>query len=86
MANTTMDVTQQLPQDVMHVLLEGICIYHVKLLIQNLIERDILTINQLNGAIEAFDHGRIPQSQRPTPLKVTDIYSDECRLGYSGMC
>jgi hypothetical protein len=45
------DVTRQLPQDVMHTMLEGTVQYEVRLVLLHFIQTSELTLQQINGAI-----------------------------------
>lgn len=40
------------PEDIMHVLFEGACVYEVKLALNNLVENMSFTLDQLNGQFE----------------------------------
>lgn len=54
---TDFDVTRQLPQDLMHVLLEGIFPYHLEQLLDYVVNQSsLLTLSQINSRIQAFPY------------------------------
>lgn len=63
------DVTKQLPQDVMHTLLEGTVQYEVRLILLYFIQTGKLTLLQLNGAINNHNYGYSEQSDKPGPIR-----------------
>lgn len=65
------DVTQQLPQDLMHVLLEGIFPLHLEQLLQYVVQvSGLLTLNQINSRISAFPYAYF--NDKPGPLNGFD--------------
>ena len=51
------DVTQQLPQDIMHVLLEGIFPLHMEQLLEYVVEiAGLMTLDEINSRIAAFSY------------------------------
>lgn len=65
------DVTRQLPQDLMHVLLEGIFPLHLEQLLQHVVEvAGLLTLDQLNSRITEFPYAYF--SNKPGHLKGFD--------------
>ena len=66
------DVTKQLPQDLMHVLLEGIFPLHVQALLEHVIHGlSILTLSQINSRILAYPYAYF--EVKPSPLKGLDL-------------
>ena len=63
------DITRQLPQDIMHVLLEGAVQYEVRLILQQLINDGQITIRQLNDAFDQLTIGYHDAKNRPLPLR-----------------
>lgn len=57
--------------DAMHDILEGVLQYDLKFFVQYLIAQKILTLDQINERIEAFDYGPINNSSKPSIFKVT---------------
>lgn len=54
---STFDVTKQLPQDIMHILLEGTVQNEVQLVLQHYIQAGVTTLPQVNGAISSHPYG-----------------------------
>ena len=71
------DVTKQLPQDIMHTLLEGTVQYEVRLVLLHFIQNGYFTLKELNGAITSHNYGYSETSDRPGPLRETVFYGDE---------
>ncbi len=62
------NVTQQLPQDIMHVLLEGIFPFHMQQLLNYIInEAHILSLDQVNSRILAFPYSYF--DCKPSPIE-----------------
>ncbi len=55
----------QIPQDVMHVLLEGVIPLETKLVIRSLMEDGYFTLDQLNERIANFSYGRAEARNKP---------------------
>ena len=63
------DVCKCFPEDVMHILLEGVVPYETKLLLKFLIdEQKCLTLKDLNSRLQAFDYGHMNKKNKPSPL------------------
>ena len=59
----------QLPQDVMHILLEGVLPYTLKLMLQSFIfSKKYLTLDFLNDRITCFNFSRAEAKDKPCPL------------------
>lgn len=69
------DVTQQLPQDIMHVVLEGIFPYHMEQLLNYIIDGSILTLAQINSRIMSFPYSYF--NVKPSPLRGSDIHGSQ---------
>ena len=67
------DVTRQLPQDIMHIFLEGILQYEIKLLLNHLIKNQVITLEELNHAIKHFPLGYSDPKNRPIIIKDSDL-------------
>ncbi|XP_066930562.1 uncharacterized protein [Clytia hemisphaerica] len=65
------DVTRQLPQDIMHTILEGTLQYEVRLVLQHFVNLKMLKLKQLNSAIENHAYGYSEVNTKPGPLKDT---------------
>jgi hypothetical protein len=71
------DISVQLPQDIMHTLLEGTVQYQLRHLLKHFIEHGDFTLNQLNAAIANQKYGYSEVSDKPGPLKETVFRGDE---------
>ena len=61
------DVTRNLPQDLMHVLLEGVFPYHLEQLLNYVVnELSLLTISQINSRVLDFPYAYF--SEKPSAL------------------
>ena len=49
------DVTKQLPQDIMHIFLEGILSYELKFLLKHYFDAGLFTLEQLNTKLKNFN-------------------------------
>jgi hypothetical protein len=73
----TFDVTKQLPQDIMHTLLEGTVQYEIRLVLLHYIQSGTTTLSQINGAITSHRYGYSEISDKPDPLRGTVFFGDE---------
>ena len=71
------DITKQLPQDLMHVLLEGSVQYEVRYILQYFIDNGFLTLRQLNSNFAQMNLGYQEEGNRPPPLRDTVFNGDE---------
>ena len=70
------DVTQQLPQDLMHVLLEGVFHVHVHELLKYLVEAiSYTTLANINSRIATHPYAYF--EEKPAPLKSLDPYGSQ---------
>ncbi|EDO29559.1 predicted protein [Nematostella vectensis] len=76
------DVCEQMPQDVMHVLFEGVIPYTVKLVLHYFIRIEKqLTIQQLNRKLIGFNYAYFNKKYQPNPFSQQDIYIDgDCKF------
>ena len=80
-----MDLTEQLPQDVMHVLLEGLIPFHLKHLLRRLTGAGFFSLNDLNLAIRGFKFpDYVPISEHPNEIKEGAVTTDEGTFRQSG--
>lgn len=78
------DVTKQLPQDIMHIFLEGILGYEMKFLLKYLIENRLITLHDLNQRINDFAYGYSETKDKPAPIKESDLdFKSFSNLGQS---
>ena len=63
-------VINQLPQDVMHVLLEGVIPYELSLMLYNFVtEEKYFTLDLLNDRIAYFSYTSQESKDKPSPIK-----------------
>uniref|UniRef100_A0A8W8MHE2 Uncharacterized protein n=1 Tax=Magallana gigas TaxID=29159 RepID=A0A8W8MHE2_MAGGI len=51
------DLTQQIPHDIMHVIFEGVAVYEIKLVLKVLLDDRLFSVTELNDLIEFFSYG-----------------------------
>ena len=66
---TSFDITRNIPQDMMHILLEGAFPIHLKLLLENV--HGPVTLVNVNRKLKEFPFAYF--QDRPKPLKSTDL-------------
>ena len=71
------DVTEQLPQDIMHTLLEGTVQYELRLLLLHYITSQEFTFSQLNDSIRSFYFPYSEVGDKFGPLSETVFYGNE---------
>ncbi|XP_028409387.1 uncharacterized protein LOC114531989 isoform X2 [Dendronephthya gigantea] len=71
------DITKQLPQDIMHVLLEGSVQYEVRYALQYFIDNGSITLQQLNSTFCQLKLGYQDEANRPPPLRETVFNGQE---------
>lgn len=67
------DITKQLPQDIMHIFLEGILCYEMKFFFQHFFRNSHFTPHDLNHAVNNFDYGYSELKDKPAPIKEVDL-------------
>ena len=77
----------QMPQDVMHIILEGILPLETRLMLAGFIEDDFFTLEMLNDRIENFSYSRTEaRNKPPKPFnKAHLIGSNKPKLHLSGL-
>ena len=78
------NVTKQLPQDTMHIFLEGILSYEIKFLFNYLFDNRGLILHYLNQEIDHFAYGYTEKNDKPAPIKEVDLeFKSSSNLGQS---
>ena len=78
------DVTKQLPQDIMHIFLEGILSYELKFLLKHYFDAGVITLGQLNTKLKNFHYGYSNDKDKPSPIKQDDMdFKCSSNLGQS---
>ena len=71
------DITMQLPQDIMHTLLEGVVQYELRHILSSYISSGEFTLTQLNKAIRSQCYGYSEVANKPDPLRESVFQGDE---------
>lgn len=74
----------QLPQDIMHIILEGVLPLELKLLLRYLSVQNFVSVHHLNIRIESFQYGYSSKASKPSALDPAHI--QEGKIRQSGMC
>ncbi|KAK7886077.1 hypothetical protein WMY93_025698 [Mugilogobius chulae] len=77
------DLIQQTPQDIMHVILEGIAPLEVKCVLNHLIQAGYIDLDTINSGILGFPYSPLDVRDRPTPISVSTITSNDNKLKQS---
>lgn len=75
-------VTEGLPPDCMHDILEGTLQYEVKELLKSLISRGLITLEQINSRIALFPYSSCDVVNKPSPVSLS---SSDHSLKQTGM-
>lgn len=77
-------VINQLPQDIMHILMEGVIPYElVQMLTYFVVNKKYFTIDQLNDRIMCFAYSNQEAKDKPSPIKAQVISSKGASLSQS---
>ena len=78
----------QLPQDIMHVMLEGVIPYEMKLMLGQFINNEhYFTLNVLNDRIQCFLYSPEEISEKPPPIKAEHLIpGNKLKFQHSGLC
>ena len=63
----------QLPQDIMHIILEGVLPLELKLLLRYLSVQNFVSVHHLNIRIESFQYGYSNKASKPSVLDPAHI-------------
>ncbi|XP_028403169.1 uncharacterized protein LOC114525909 [Dendronephthya gigantea] len=78
------DVCQCFPQDIMHVLFEGVIPYEMKLLLKVIVdEKKFISLKELNHRIESFDYGYMNAKNKPSQIVRETVNSSDSKLKQS---
>ena len=70
------DVTDQLPQDIMHLFLEGVCVLHTASLLKHLIyEEELFTLDSFNAKMKSYKY--LYFETKPTPLTTYSLRDND---------
>ncbi|PIK60815.1 hypothetical protein BSL78_02296 [Apostichopus japonicus] len=63
--------------DIMHDILEGVCPLELKLVLQQLIHKELLTLNELNARVTSFNYGIPDKRNKPVPFTANALRSPD---------
>ena len=81
------DICQCFPEDILHILFEGVVPFETKLLLKFLVDENrALTLKVLNQRLESFDYGYMNVKTKPSPISRETINAlGDTKLKQSGM-
>ena len=75
----------QLPQDIMHILLEGVLPYTIKAMLQSFVlENHFFSIKYLNQKLSSFKFSRSESKNKPSRISPS-VLIDDGKINQSGM-
>ena len=78
-------VVDQLPQDIMHILLEGVVPYEMLLLLTSFVTcQKLFSVEFLNDRISCFTYSTNEAKDKPSPIKLQVFVSGGASLSQSG--
>lgn len=77
------EITKQLPNDIMHVFLEGILPYECQLSLSALMERHLFILEEFNYQLKRFQFSYANGKSKPEPLKQSVFIAGERQLKVS---
>lgn len=77
------DLIKQTPQDIMHVVFEGVAPMEIKLVLKRLFLSGELELDDFNSAIQNFPYSPIDVRDKPCPIALSTLASNDNRLKQS---
>ncbi|XP_034078395.1 uncharacterized protein LOC117550156 isoform X1 [Gymnodraco acuticeps] len=77
------DIIRQTPQDIMHVILEGIASLEIKCVLNHLVQSGELNLDSVNSAILGFPYSPLDVRDRPSPISPSTLMSTDGKLRQS---
>ncbi|XP_061747842.1 uncharacterized protein LOC133549871 [Nerophis ophidion] len=77
------DIINQTPQDIMHVILEGVAPYEIKCVLKHLVLSGHMDLDTFNSGIIAFPYSPVDMRDKPCPISVTTLSSNDNKLKQS---
>lgn len=77
------DLIQQTPQDIMHIVLEGIAPMEIKCVLKHLILSGQMDLDMFNDAMLSFPYSPLDIRDRPCPITVNTLASNDNKLKQS---
>ena len=79
------DVTRQLPQDIMHVILEGALSRTLYYVIHWFLDHSLFTLQDLNNFVQNFNYGYSELKDKPVNITADDLTSPSKNLGQTAV-
>ncbi|XP_035994917.1 uncharacterized protein LOC118563700 [Fundulus heteroclitus] len=77
------DIINQTPQEVMHVVLEGVAPYEIKCVLKHLVLSGHMDLDTFNSAIVSFLYSPLEARDKPFPISVNTLSSNDNKLRQS---
>lgn len=79
------NVTQQMPLDIMHVILEGALSRALYFVLKWFLDNSIFTLDELNHFVQNFNYGYSEMKDKPVKIEVDDLKSPFSNLGQTAV-
>ena len=79
------NVTQQMPLDIMHVILEGALSRALYFVLKWFLDNSIFTFDELNHFVQNFNYGYSEMKDKPVKIEVDDLKSPFSNLGQTAV-
>ena len=77
------DLIKQTPQDIMHVIFEGVAPMEIKLVLKNLILSGQIELDEINSAIIHFPYSPLDIRDKPSPISVSTLAANDNKIKQS---
>lgn len=74
------DLINQTPQDIMHVIFEGVAPMEIKLVLKKMILSGELELDAFNSALQNFPYSSVDVRDKPCPISVTTLTANDSKL------
>lgn len=74
------DLIEQTPQDIMHIILEGVAPMEIKCVLKYLVLSGQLELDMFNSAMQSFPYSSIDIRDKPCPISVNTLASNDNKL------
>ena len=74
------DLIQQTPQDIMHIMLEGVVQQEIKCALKHIILSGHIDLDSINSVIQGFPYSNRDIKDKPCPISVSTMASDDNKL------
>jgi len=74
------DLIEQTPQDIMHIILEGVAPMEIKCVLKYLVLSGQMELDMFNSAMQSFPYSSIDIRDKPCPISVNTLASNDHKL------